>query len=125
MDSTARTHRHTFRLSDEENARFLDLLKRSGAHTKTKFILGQLFDREFRVVTTDATKHKYYLKLCDFHRQFRGLANNYNQVTRRIHTAFDERYARHLLHELRKTTAKIGTLMEEILRNIEEVRAQW
>ncbi len=74
--TTNREYRYTFRLTEEENARFLARFEQSGAHTKTKFILGMLFEREFRVVTTDIEKHKYYVKLSDYYRQFRCLANS-------------------------------------------------
>lgn len=117
-----RRHRYTFRLTDEENDRFLALVEQSGAHTKTKFILGMLFEREFRVVTTDIEKHKYYLKLCDYYRQFRGLANNYNQVTKRLHTIFDDRRARYMLKELRELSAHVGDLMGRIFANTEEFK---
>ncbi len=123
--TTNREHRYTFRLTEEENNRFLARFEQSGAHTKTKFILGMLFDREFRVVKTDIEKHKYYVKLSDYYRQFRGLANNYNQVTKRIHTIFDDRTARAMLRELREISAKIGDLMGRIFANTEEFKKLW
>jgi GrpB-like predicted nucleotidyltransferase (UPF0157 family) len=123
--SANRIHRHTFRLTDEENNRFLALVEKSGAKSKTHFITNMLFDREFRVVTTDIDKHKYYVKLCDYYRQFRGLANNYNQVTKRLHTVFDDRTARYMLKELRELSAKIGDLMGKIFANTEEFKRRW
>ncbi len=120
-----RTHRYTFRLTDEENHNFLSLMAKSGSHTITKFILGQIFNREFRVVTTDIEKHKYYAKLSDYYRQFRGLANNYNQVTKRIHSVFDDRTARYMLRELRDVSTQIADLMSKILANAEEFRERW
>jgi hypothetical protein len=125
VTASNRKHRYTFRLTDEENARFLALLDKSGAHTKTKFILGMLFEHEFRVVTTDMGKLKYYTKLCDYYHQFRGLANNYNQVTKRIHTVFDDRTARYMLKELRVLSATIGDLMGHIFANTEEFKQLW
>ncbi len=123
--ATNREYRYTFRLTEEENNRFLARFEQSGAHTKTKFILGMLFEREFRVVTTDIEKHKYYLKLSDYYRQFRGLANNYNQVTKRLHTVFDDRTARAMLRSLREISAKIGDLMGRIFANTEEFKKLW
>lgn len=120
-----REYRYYFRLNAEENNRFLDLFEKSGAHTKTKFILGRLFDREFRVVQTDAEKHIYYTKLSDFYRQFRGLATNYNQVTKKIHKTFSDKQARYLLHELKEITAKLGDVLGKVLLNIEEVKQKW
>jgi hypothetical protein len=120
-----REHRYTFRLTDRQNARFLSLVEQSGAKSKTHFITTMLFEREFRVVTTDIEKHKYYSKLCDFHRQFRGLATNYNQVTKRIHTVFDDHRARYLLRELREISATIGDLMRRILENAEKAKDKW
>jgi hypothetical protein len=61
-----KTYLHRFRLTEEENNRFLSLIEQSGAKSKTHFITNMLFDREFRVVTTDIDKHKYYVKLCDY-----------------------------------------------------------
>ncbi len=120
-----REYRYTFRLSEEENARFLALFEQSGAHTKTRFILGMLFDREFRVVKTDIEKHKFYMKLCDYYRQFRGLANNYNQTTKAIHRAFDERRARYLLRNLRTDTAHLGEVLGRVLQLTEEFKQLW
>ncbi len=120
-----RRHRHTFRLTDEENDRLLFLIEKSGAKSKTHFITNMVFEREFRVVTTDIEKHKYYVKLCDYYRQFRGLANNYNQVTKRIHTVFDDRRARYMLKELRELSIRIGDLMGKIFANTEEFKQRW
>jgi GrpB-like predicted nucleotidyltransferase (UPF0157 family) len=120
-----KTYLHSFRLTEEENNRFLALVEKSGAKSKTHFITNMLFDREFRVVTTDIDKHKYYVKLCDYYRQFRGLANNYNQVTKRLHTVFDDRTARYMLKELRELSAKIGDLMGKIFANTEEFKKRW
>lgn len=120
-----RIYLHSFRLTEEENNRFLALVEQSGARSKTHFIVNKMFNREFRVVKTDIEKHKYYLKLSDFYRQFRGLANNYNQVTKRIHTVFDERKARYLLKELRQESARMGDLMSKIFANTEEFKELW
>jgi uncharacterized protein YecE (DUF72 family) len=120
-----KTYLHSFRLTEEENNRFLALVEQSGAQSKTHFITNMLFDREFRVVTTDIDKHKYYVKLCDYYHQFRGLANNYNQVTKRLHTVFDDRSARYMLKELRELSAKIGDLMGKIFANTEEFKRRW
>ena len=38
-----KTHRHTFRLNDEQQACFLSMWERSGTKNKSKFILGRLF----------------------------------------------------------------------------------
>ncbi len=120
-----KTYLHSFRLTGEENNRFLALIEQSGAKSKTHFITTMLFEREFRVVRTDIEKHKYYVKLCDYYRQFRGLANNYNQVTKRLHTVFDDRSARYMLKELRVLSAGIGDLMGKIFANTEEVKKLW
>ena len=120
-----REHRFTFRLNEEEYNRFMYLLEQSGAKSKTHFITNMLFDREFRVVKTDIEKHKYYVKLCDYYRQFRGVANNYNQVTKAIHKTFDERKARYLLKELREESARMGDLMGKIFANTEEFKQLW
>ena len=38
-----KSHRYTFRLNDEQNAKFLSMLERSGTRTRSKFILGRIF----------------------------------------------------------------------------------
>ena len=39
----AKTYRYTFRLNEDQNAKFLNMLDRSGATNKSKFILSRIF----------------------------------------------------------------------------------
>lgn len=41
--STPKNHRYTFRLDEEQNARFLSMLEKSGTRNKSKFILCRIF----------------------------------------------------------------------------------
>ena len=84
-----------------------------------------LFGREFRVVKTDIEKHKYYMKLCDYYRQFRGVANNYNQLTKAIHKTFDEGKAQGLLREVKTETGKMGGILGNVLALTEEFKQLW
>lgn len=65
------------------------------------------------------------MKLCDYHRQFSGVANNYNQTTKVIHKTFDERRARYLLRELRSDTACLGEILGKVLLLTEEFKQLW
>ena len=38
-----KTYRYTFRLNEAQNAKFLNMLDRSGATDKSKFILARIF----------------------------------------------------------------------------------
>ena len=57
------THRHVFRLNDEENAKLLSLFEASGISNKAKFIISLLLQREIKTVKIDVAAMDYHEQL--------------------------------------------------------------
>jgi hypothetical protein len=77
-------HRYSFNLNDADNAQFLSLFDASGLQDKARFITSCIFRRELKVIKVDKAAMDYYMRLTNFHSQFRAIGNNYNQVTKAI-----------------------------------------
>lgn len=73
-------NRYMFRLTDEENAKFLALFDQSGMDNKAKFIVSLLFGKEMKTVKIDKGTVDFYMRLTSFHSQFRSIGVNYNQI---------------------------------------------
>ncbi len=66
-----------FRLNEEQNIRFNDLLCKAGLeHNRSRFIVKRIFGEEFVVVRRDPSKVQFVARLNDFYFQFQKLANN-------------------------------------------------
>ena len=97
-------HRYVFRLSDEDNARFLALFDESGKATRAEFIVSALFGREIKVVKLDKGTQDFYMRLTSFHSQFRSIGVNYNQCVRALKSNFSEKKALAFLYKLEQHT---------------------
>ena len=97
-------HRYVFRLSDEDNARFLALFDESGKATRAEFIVSALFGREIKVVKLDKGTQDFYMRLTSFHSQFRSIGVNYNQCVRALKSNFSEKKALAFLYKLERHT---------------------
>ena len=118
-------HRYSFNLNDSENVRFLSLFDASGLKEKAHFITACIFNRELKVVKIDKAAMDYYMRLTTFYSQFRGIGNNYNQVTKAIKTAFTEKKALAFLYKLEKATQELVAVNREIIQLTEEFERQW
>ena len=118
-------HRHVFRLTDEENARLLSLFEASGMPNKAKFIISLLFGKEMKLVKIDKGTVDFYMRLTSFHRQFRSIGVNYNQIVKLLYKHFSEKKAAAFLYKLEKQTAEMAMLCQKIVQLIEEFEAKY
>ncbi|WP_297332667.1 conjugal transfer protein MobA [Flavobacterium sp.] len=109
------THRHVFRLNDEENAKLLSLYETSGMHNKAKFIISLLLEREIKVVKIDMQAMEYHTQLTKFYTIFRSVGVNYNQVVKILYRNFTEKKAAAYLYRLEKQTLEMATLCSKII----------
>lgn len=118
-------HRYVFRLTDEENARFLTLFEASGANNKAQYVTSLLFERTIKSVKIDASAMDYYTRLTALYGQFRGIAVNYNQIVRILHRNFSEKKAAAYLLKLEKHTAELSKLCGEMIQLTKEFEGKY
>lgn len=109
------THRHVFRLNDEENAKLLSLYEASGMHNKAKFIISLLLEREIKVVKIDMQAMEYHTQLTKFYAIFTSVGVNYNQVVKILYRNFSEKKAAAYLFRLEKQTIEMAALCNKII----------
>ncbi len=119
------THRHVFRLTDEENAKLLSLFEASGMPNKAKFIISQLFGNEMKSVQIDKGTVDYYMRLTSFHSQFRSIGVNYNQIVKLLYRNFSEKKAATFLYKLEKQTLEMVILCQKIMELTGEFEAKY
>ncbi len=118
------THRHVFRLTDEENAKLLSLFEASGMPNKAKFITSLLFGKEMKSVRIDKGTVDFYMRLTSFHTQFRSIGVNYNQIVKLLYRNFSEKKALAFLYKLEKQTAELALVCQKIIQIVEEFEAK-
>jgi len=118
-------HRHVFRLTDEENAKFLSLFEASGMTNKAKFIISLLFNKEMKSVKIDKGTIDFYMRLTSFHSQFRSVGVNYNQIVKLLYKNFSEKKAAAFLYKLEKQTAEMAMLCQQIIQLTEEFETKY
>ena len=118
------THRHVFRLTDEENAKLLSLFEASGMPNKAKFIISLLFSKEMKSVKIDKGTVDFYMRLTSFHSQFRSVGVNYNQIVKLLYKNFSEKKAAAFLYKLERQTAEMAMLCQKIIQITEEFEAK-
>lgn len=109
------THRHVFRLNDEENAKLLSLYEASGMHNKAKFIISLLLEREIKVVKIDMQAMEYHTQLTKFYTIFRSVGVNYNQIVKILYRNFSEKKAAAYLFRLERQTIEMAALCNKII----------
>jgi hypothetical protein len=113
-------HRYVFRLTDEENVKFLSLFEASGADNKARFITSILFEKQIKTVKIDMAAMDYYMRLTTLYGQFRAVGVNYNQIVKVLYRNFSEKKAAAYLFKLEKQTAELAKLCQEIIQLTEE-----
>ncbi len=113
-------HRYVFRLTDEENAKFLSLFEVSGADNKAHFITSILFEKQIKTVKVDMAAMDYYMRLTTLYGQFRSVGVNYNQIVKLLYRNFSEKKAAAYLFKLEKQTAELAKLCRDIIQLTEE-----
>jgi len=113
-------NRYMFRLTDEENAKFLSLFDQSGMDNKAKFIVSLLFGKEMKTVRIDKGTDDFYMRLTSFHSQYRSVGVNYNQIVKLLNANFSEKKALAYLYKLEKQTIEMAMLFKKIVEITEE-----
>ena len=71
------SYKYSFRLNEEQNIRFNELLCKAGSeHNRSRFIVKRIFKEEFVVIKRDPSKVQFIARLNDFYFQFQKLGNN-------------------------------------------------
>jgi hypothetical protein len=119
------SHHYSFKINDEDNARFLALFDESGLKNKSQFITSCIFNRQLKVVKIDKATHDYYMRLTTFHSQFRAIGVNYNQIVKAIKATFTEKKALAFLYKLEKATQKLVEINQKIIELTKEFEQKW
>lgn len=117
--------KHVFYLNDADEARFQSLFEQSGKDAMAHFVTSCIFDKPFRVVKIDKTAHDYYMRLTTFFGQFRGIATNYNQIVKALHTNFSEKKALAFLYKLEQATIELAQLNQKVIALTAEFRDKY
>lgn len=115
-----KANRYVFRLTDEENVKFLALFDQSGMDNKAKFVVSILFGKEIKSVKIDKGTVNFYMRLTSFHSQFRSIGVNYNQIVKLLYSQFSDRKASAYLYKLEKQTAEMVQIFKRVIELTEE-----
>lgn len=119
------SYKYSFRLNEEQNIRFNELLCKAGSeHNRSRFIVKRIFAEEFVVIKRDPSKTQFVARLNDFYFQFQRIGNNYNQIVKVINTHFTNIAIPHQIAALGQRTRELKVLSIEIL-NLAKQAAEW
>ena len=119
------SYKYSFRLNEEQNIRFNELLCKAGLeHNRSRFIVKRIFAEEFVVVRRDPSKVQFVARLNDFYFQFQKLGNNYNQIVKVINAHFSNVAIPHQIAMLEQRTRELKALSIEIL-NLAKQAKEW
>lgn len=115
-----------FRLNEEQNIRFNDLLCKAGLeHNRSRFIVKRIFAEEFRVVRIDPTLGRYVTRLNQFYEQIQRVGNNYNQIVRAVNTHFSHTAIPRQVLLLERRTRELKALSEQVIALSREFYELW
>ena len=119
------SYKYSFRLNEEQNIRFKELLCKAGLeHNRSRFIVKRIFAEEFVVVRRDPSKTQFVVRLNDLYFQFQRIGANYNQVVKVINAHFSNVAIPHLIALLEQRTRELKALSIEIL-NFAKQAKEW
>ena len=119
------SHKYSFRLNEEQNIRFNELLCKAGLeHNRSRFIVKRIFGEVFVVVRRDPSKVQFVARLNDFYFQFQKLGNNYNQIVKAVNAHFSNITIPHQIAMLEQRTRELKALSIEIL-NLAKQAKEW
>ena len=119
------SYKYSFRLNEEQNIRFNELLCKAGLeHNRNRFIVKRIFGEEFVVVKRDPSKVQFIARLNDFYFQFQRIGNNYNQIVKAVNSHFSNIAIPHQIALLEQRTRELKALSIEIL-NLAKRAAEW
>ena len=76
MRQKKRSYKYSFRLDEQQNIRFKQMLCESGLeHNRSRFIVKRIFAECFEVVRRDPSKGEFVARLNDFHYQFQRIGS--------------------------------------------------
>lgn len=113
-------NRYVFRLTDEDNLKFLQLYESSGLNNKAKFITSILFQKELKVVQVDVSTMDYHTQLTKFFYQFQAIGNNYNQIVKILYRNFTDKKASFYLFKLENHTKELALVCKQIIELTKE-----
>lgn len=113
-------NRYVFRLTDEENLKFLKLYEASGVGNKAKFITTILFQKELKVIKLDVQTMDYHTQLTKLFYQFQSIGNNYNQIVKILYRNFTEKKASFYLFKLETYTKELALICKKMIELTKE-----
>ncbi len=121
-----RTLRHTFRLTEKENAELLTRAEVAGYRENlSKYIVSVLLNSGKLPPKPPQVNIEYLKKLCDLYYQFQKVGNNYNQVVKAINSRPNHNTVIKLLSMLIGYTRQLKGLSESIISVTEELKKRW
>ena len=118
-------YRHTFRLDEQQQMQFENMMLKAGEPNQFKFVVGRIFGCSFHVVKIDKSAQDYYARLTSVLAQIRAVGVNYNQTVKAIHTNFNDRRAVALLSRLEKSTRELTALEQQVIDLTRELKSKW
>ena len=119
------SYKYSFRLNEEQNIRFNELLCKAGLeHNRSRFIVKRIFSERFEVLKRDPSKVQFIARLNDFYFQFQRIGANYNQVVKAINAHFSSVTIPHQIAMLEQRTRELKALSHEIL-NLAKQAKEW
>jgi K+/H+ antiporter YhaU regulatory subunit KhtT len=116
--------KYSIRFTEKESIELDYLLHKYGFQKVSSFIKKCIFKKEFHVVTYDESLYDVIDMLNDMLYQYRKIGENYNQVVKQIHKAFNEEKGKQLLGRLAQNTIDLVQITEKtvvpIVRTLEE-----
>lgn len=119
------TKRFMVNFNNEEYLQFLSMHEESGVKSISAFIKARVFNETFKVIKVDRSTMDYYQKLSALYAQYRGVANNYNQIVVALRSNFTEKKAMVFLYKLESATKEMVLLFQKIITLTEEYRKEW
>ncbi len=117
--------RYSVKLNEMENARFLTRFELSASKIKAHFIKSCMLDKPIKTIRIDKSMSDYVMRLTQFYSQFRGIANNYNQIVKALKANFEEKKALALLYRLEQVTITLSGLSKEIVQLTKSFEERW
>ncbi len=118
-------HRHSVRLTGEENLRFEKMFEQSGLTERSRYLKALIFKTPLKVVKVDKAAMDYYIRLTNLYHQYRAIGNNYNQTTKAIKANFGEKRGLQMLYRLEKATLELVAVSKQIVELTREFEEKW
>lgn len=102
------------RLPDpKDQIRIIDLYRKSGCRSKSKFARARLLGESFKVITVDKSAVEYYRKLSELTAQVHKIGVNYNQLVKLLHTIRRIQTIETILKDLYSLTKELHDLQKQ------------